>query len=247
MDVTIKRQDILDNPILLKARAWLVHFYTSLGLVAALFSLIAILREDARSFYIIQSIAMIIDATDGFLARTFKVKIWTPEMDGRKLDDITDYINYSFLPVFFAYRFGMVNESHLFILGIVLITSVYGFCHTCAKTQDGYFTGFPNFWNVLIFYLFVFKVQPPVVALILLIFSALIFVPLKYLSFSSKSFKVLMLIICLIFALPIIFFVVNFDQADIRLVYVSLLGPVFYVTAAVITLLNKKVSERPCD
>ncbi|MHC1784239.1 MAG: phosphatidylcholine/phosphatidylserine synthase [Anaerolineaceae bacterium] len=243
MDVTIKNSDLLVNPVLLKARAWLVHIYTSLGLIVAFFSLIAIFNEDIKGFFILQSIAMFIDSTDGFMARAFKVKIWTPEMDGRKLDDITDFINYTFMPVFFAYHFGMVNENNLIILGIVLITSGYGFCHTCAKTQDGYFTGFPNFWNILIFYLFVFNVDPIANAIILMVFAALIFVPFKYLSYSSKSFRTLLLISSLVFAIPVALFILNFELADMRLIYISLLGPVFYLTTAVFTFFNNPIAK----
>lgn len=243
MDVTLENPDLNAKTALQKIRAWLVHLYTSLGLIAAFLSIISILNEDARGFFILQSIAMFIDATDGFMARTFKVKIWAPQMDGRKLDDITDYINYTFLPVFFAYRFGMVNESGIIILGIVLITSVYGFCQNCAKTHDGFFTGFPNFWNILIFYLFVFKVEPLATAIILLVFSALIFIPVKFPNYSSKFFKSLLMVISLVFAAPIFIFILNFHQPDMRLIFISLLAPIIYVTTAFLPFFNNIPQE----
>jgi phosphatidylcholine synthase len=79
-------------------RAWLVHFYTSLGLVCALFGLIFIASGDLKLALIPMALAMFIDSTDGTLARCWKVTTYTPQFDGRKLDDITDYINYAFLP-----------------------------------------------------------------------------------------------------------------------------------------------------
>ncbi len=82
-------------------RAWLVHFYTSLGLVCALFSLIFIASGELKFALIIMALAMFIDLTDGALARRWKVTTYTPQFDGRKLDDITDYINYAFLPFLF--------------------------------------------------------------------------------------------------------------------------------------------------
>lgn len=232
MDLTIKNSDLMMKTVLIKIRAWLVHLYTSLGLVTALFSLIAIVNNDPKGFFVLQAIAMFIDSTDGFMARGFKVKVWAAEVDGRKLDDITDFLNYTFLPVFFAYHFDMIRSSSAFILGIVLIASVYGFCQISAKTNDGYFTGFPNFWNVLIFYLFVFNVDPTITAAVLLVFSALIFVPFKYLSYSSKSFKALTLIFSLVFAVPVAIFIANFEHPDMLLIWISLLGPIFYVAAA---------------
>lgn len=239
MDLTIKNSDLISKTTILKVLAWLVHLYTSLGLVTALFSLIAIVNNDPKGFFVLQAIAMFIDSTDGFMARGFKVKVWAPEIDGRKLDDITDFLNYAFLPVFFAFHFNMIGSSLTFILGIVLITSVYGFCQISAKTNDGYFTGFPNFWNVLIFYLFVFKIDPTITAAILLVFSALIFVPLKYLSYSSMSFKALTLVFSLVFAIPVAIFIANFDHPDMRLIWISLLGPIFYVVAAL--YINAKI------
>jgi len=47
------------------------------------------------------SLAIVIDATDGTLARAWDVKTYTPQFDGRKLGDITDYINYAFI-LFYA-------------------------------------------------------------------------------------------------------------------------------------------------
>ena len=36
-----------------------------------------------------------------------------------------------------------------------LLASAYGFCQVEAKTDDGYFLGFPSLWNVVAFYLYV--------------------------------------------------------------------------------------------
>ena len=80
-------------------RAWAVHFYTSLGLVAGLLALIAVAEGRARDVFIFLGLALWIDATDGILARGWEVIVWTPRFDGRKLDDITDYLNYTLIPV----------------------------------------------------------------------------------------------------------------------------------------------------
>ena len=42
----------------------------------------------------------------------------------------------------------------------------YGFCRTDAKTADHFFTGFPSYWNIVAFYLYVLGWPPAVNAAI---------------------------------------------------------------------------------
>ena len=62
-----------------------------------------------------------------------------------------------------------------------LLASAYGFCQTSAKTDDGYFLGFPSYWNVIAFYIYVLQPASEITVAILLTFSVLTFVPLRYL------------------------------------------------------------------
>ena len=224
----------LQNNLFLRVRAWLVHLYTSFGLVSGFLSLAAIFSGDARAFFIYQGISLFIDATDGYFARRWKVKVWAPQVDGRKLDDITDFLNYTFLPVAFAYNFGLVTGPWVAVLAFVLITSVYGFCQNVAKTNDGYFTGFPNFWNVLIFYLFFFGFSIQVNSVILFIFAVLIFVPIKYLSYSSPVLRISTFFgFGMFFGLILLVILINFNNVDMRLVWFSLIAPLYYVIASI--------------
>ncbi len=213
-------------------RAWAVHMYTSLGLATGFLSLLSIISGDARTFFILQFISLFIDATDGFLARQWNVKKWAGGIDGRKLDDIIDYLNYTFLPIGFAFKFGLVSSAWVAVPIIVLIAAVYGFCQSGSKTSDGYFTGFPNFWNLLVFYLYLFNFPAPVNAIILLVFAALIFIPLKFLSFSSPVFKKSSYFLNFIYLVILMVIVVNLHNLDIRLVWVSLIGPIYYLVTA---------------
>ena len=79
-----------------KVRSWLVHFYTSLGLITGFLALTAMLEGNSKLAFFWLGVALVIDATDGTLARKFKVSQWTPGFDGRTLDDITDYLNRCF-------------------------------------------------------------------------------------------------------------------------------------------------------
>lgn len=211
-------------------RAWAVHFYTSLGLVAGLLALIAIAEGRPRDVFIFLGLALWIDATDGMLAREWEVTIWTPRFDGRKLDDITDYLNYTVIPVLFIYQFGLASGVWTLVLPVVLLASAYGFCQKAAKTDDGYFTGFPSYWNVLAFYFYLLNTPSAVNGLLLLFFAVMVFVPIKYI-YPSRTpvFRTLniglgffgFLILCLI--------MINFDSPDPRLVYLSLIYPIYYL------------------
>jgi phosphatidylcholine synthase len=216
-------------------RAWSVHFYTSLGLVAGLLALIAVAEGRPRDVFIFLGLALWIDSTDGMLARGWEVLVWTPRFDGRKLDDITDYLNYTFIPVFFIYQFGLVSGIWTVALPVVLLASAYGFCQAAAKTEDGYFTGFPSYWNVLAFYFYLLHTAPAVNGLLLLFFAVMVFVPIKYV-YPSRT-PVLrqlniglglfgFLIACLI--------VINFNHPDPRLVYLSLIYPIYYLILSVV-------------
>ncbi len=219
-------------------RAWLVHFYTSLGLMTGFLALIAIVDQNAKSAFFWMGIALVIDATDGTLARKFNIKQWTPRFDGRKLDDITDYLNYAFLPVFFMWRFELVTGAGLFILFLVLIAAIYGFCQSGAKTDDGYFTGFPNFWNVLVLYLFIFNWSEVINLFILLTFTILVFVPFKFVSFSTPGKVMLAKGLALVYFLMLVM-VVIFDNRLIALA--SLMFPTLYFGYAIFLRFKPKL------
>ena len=63
----------------------------------------------------------------------------------------------------------------------MLLSSAYGFNREDAKTSDYFFTGFPSYWNIVVFYLFVMRLTQQVNAIVLLALAALVFVPIRYL------------------------------------------------------------------
>jgi phosphatidylcholine synthase len=161
-----------------------VHFYTALGLIAAAGIAVLIVRGGADSFrwaFVLMLIAVLIDATDGFLARRVGVKEVLPGFDGRRLDDLTDFLNYTCLPLLLIWRAELIPSAYAWWLLIPILASAYGFCQVSAKTPDGYFLGFPSYWNVVAFYLWILQ-PPPWISLSLIVTLALLtFVPLRYL------------------------------------------------------------------
>lgn len=206
-------------------RAWLVHLYTGLGLMCGFLALSAIIKLDAKLAFFWLGVALVIDATDGTLARKFNIKHWTPDFDGRKLDDITDYLNYAFLPVFFMWRFELISGAWIFVIPLVLLASVYGFCQSEAKTDDGYFTGFPNFWNLVALYLFTFNWPVFMNGLTLVILAVLIFVPIKFVSFSTPGKIRLAKSLSVVYFLFLIFLVWNPSSS---IAIISLIFPLLY-------------------
>jgi phosphatidylcholine synthase len=214
-------------------RAYAVHFYTALGLAAALLAVIAVAEGRARDAFVFLGIALWIDSTDGMLARGWEVVVWTPRFDGRKLDDITDYLTYTFIPIFFAWRFELVTGTWLVVLAIVLMASAYGFCQKAAKTDDGYFTGFPSYWNIAIFYMYVLNGQPLVNALILLALAVMVFVPIKYLYPSrTPAFRRLTLSLTILWFIAYCLITLQLDNPDPLLVHLSLIYPIYYSVAS---------------
>ena len=81
-----------------KTKAYLVHVLTGLGIFLSFFSIISILSENLLFALIFLLVALFIDVVDGSLARQFEVKKHIPNLDGRMLDSIIDYINLIIYP-----------------------------------------------------------------------------------------------------------------------------------------------------
>jgi phosphatidylcholine synthase len=162
---------------------WAAHLYTGLGAVAALLATLALLAGDYRGAFIWLGVQIFIDATDGVLARALRVKERLPHFDGARLDDIIDYLCYVFVPVLLLLHAGLVPAGWgVWVGAAVLLSSAYGFSQTAAKvkTTDYFFTGFPSYWNLVVFYVFLLQWPAEVNAAILLGFAVLVFVPLRY-------------------------------------------------------------------
>jgi len=165
------------------ALAWAVHAFTALGLVAAAAIAVLIVDGSEQAFYRafwLMIAATAIDAVDGPLARYAKVGEVLPGFDGRRLDDLIDFLNYTCLPLLLIWRAGVVAGSQSWWLLVPLLASVYGFSQVDAKTEDGFFLGFPSYWNVVAFYLYFLRLDSRLSLGIILLLAVLTFVPLRY-------------------------------------------------------------------
>lgn len=169
------------KPVRISLAAAAVHAYTASGAILAFVGIRAVFAGDARLAFAMMLIAAVIDSTDGVLARAARVKETLPSIDGARIDDIVDYLTFVVLPMLLLDRFGFLpSPVALLVVAIVLLSSAYGFSSADAKTADGFFTGFPSYWNIVALYLYIFAVPPAPAAAILILLSVLVFVRIGY-------------------------------------------------------------------
>jgi len=173
-----------------RLRAWGVHLYTGLGLVLAGAMAVLIVEGTDSAFrwaFGLMIAATALDATDGPLARRFRVQEVLPRFSGRRLDDIVDFHTFTSLPLFLIWRSGVLPQGAGWILFLPLLASAYGFSREDAKTADGYFLGFPSYWNMVAFYLYFLEPPSPLAIAILLAFSGLTLLPWRYLKPGNRG------------------------------------------------------------
>ena len=212
---------------------WAAHLYTGLGAVTALLATLAVLAGDYRAAFFWLGVQIFIDATDGALARALRVKERLPHFDGARLDDIIDYLCYVFVPVLLLLHARLLPAAWgVWVGAAVLLSSAYGFSQTAAKvkTTDYFFTGFPSYWNLVTFYLFLLQWSAEVNAAILLVFAVLVFVPLRYVYPSrTQTLSLLTNVLGALWAVLSLWILWRLPATDGPWVVVSLAFPVYYM------------------
>jgi phosphatidylcholine synthase len=207
----------------LRAAGWALHAYTASGTVLALLAVMAAVDgHTVRALWILFA-ALIIDGTDGTLARRLRVKETIPGFDGARLDDIVDYITYAFAPVVLLWAGGYLPGGPWGVIfaAIPLMASSYQFCRTDAKTDDHFFLGFPSYWNVVAFYAVVLDLAPAFTAAVLVVCAILVFVPIKYI-YPSRTTTLRALNLTLAAVWLVLYAVILLDMPQPSLVLVGL-------------------------
>ena len=227
-----------------KTFAWLVHLYTALGLVCVAGMVVLILRGDDESFrgaLFLMMVATAVDATDGWLARQARVKEVLPGFDGGALDNLIDFHAYTSVPLLLIWRAGVLPGDLAWLLLLPLLSSAYGFSQVNVKTPDGFFLGFPSYWNIGAFYLYVLHPEPWVSASVIATFAILTFVPTPYLYATrggpfAKTINIGAAIWFVLLGLTL------FGPADLRgtIGLVSLAYPVMYLALSAFVTFTRK-------
>lgn len=216
--------------------AWGVHLYTAIGAPLGLIALIASGQGWFEVAFACMALATFIDATDGQLARRVDVKTVLPQFDGARLDDIVDYLNYVVVPIVLAYQAELVPAG-LFGMAVAsapLVASGYGFAQADAKTSDEtanhFFTGFPSYWNIVVFYLYVLGCPVWLNVALLLVLSVLVFVPIRYLYPSRNTVaRTLTIGLGALWAAMLLLVLVRLPEPSPWLAWLSLFYPAYYV------------------
>ena len=218
-----------------RLRAALVHVYTASGVLLAFAAAMEISssRPDPRLVFLLLAAAVLVDATDGPLARGAEVKRWLSSIDGRTIDDIVDYLTFTFVPLMLVWRMGWLPEPAGVWIGPALVASLFGFANTAAKDEAaGFFLGFPSYWNVVAFYAgFAHHFYGPWVNAVLLLLLALLTVlPARFLypNLAPEPWRTPLIIGALAWLGMMLWLLVDYPHAPEAAVWLSLLYPTFY-------------------
>jgi len=214
-----------------RAAAWAVHAFTASGAVMGLAAISATAQGDYRGAFLWMIAATAVDGVDGWLARLVRVADGAPSLDGKRLDDIVDYVTYVVAPAFVLLRAGLLPPSLAWTTAAaMLIASAYGFSRTDAKTPDHFFTGFPSYWNIVALYLYVLGLGPAANAAVLLVLAALVFVPIGYVYPSrTVAWRVPTILFGAAWALLMVIITWRLPAVPHIAVYASLAFPLYYV------------------
>ncbi len=228
--------------------AWLVHLYTAAGALAAFFGTLAVFAGDYRQALLWMFGATVVDATDGWLARTVRVKERLPGFDGARLDDIVDYLTFVFLPVLFMHESGALPAGWSSgIASVVLLSSAYGFARDDAKTSDHFFTGFPSYWNIVALYLHLAALSPAWNAVIVLVLCVLVFWRVGYV-YPSRTpvLRAMTLGLAVCWSVVVVAMILALPRVPGALFAASFIFPVYYtVLSFVLHVLKRRRPLRP--
>ena len=142
-----------------KGMAWVVHAFTTCGIVLGFLALVAVLKNDPVAAFMWLGLALFVDGIDGSLARKARVLEYTPNFDGRTLDNVIDFFNYVAVPALMVYWFAMVPRTPGASISRrpprswrcrATLSPMTG-----MKSDDYYFVGFPALWNVVVLYFYI--------------------------------------------------------------------------------------------
>src|SRR5690606_19015220 len=124
--------------------AYAVHVLTASGIIFMLLAAAELMASAPRVRLLVVWLiaATLVDAVDGPLARWAQVKRYAPDIDGRTIDDIVDYLGFTFVPLLLIWRMAWVPGDDAvrgIFVAIPMIASLLGFANTAAKDESGGF------------------------------------------------------------------------------------------------------------
>ena len=109
--------------------AWAVHAFTISGLAWATLALFAMLDNNIPMMWLWFVIALIVDGVDGTLARKVGVRQVIPWFDGAVVDNLVDYLTWTFLPALFMAMYLPFGPKPIPVIMMVVIIVSAVFCY----------------------------------------------------------------------------------------------------------------------
>jgi phosphatidylcholine synthase len=161
--------------------AYGVHVFTALGASLGFLALYAVISGNLTEAFWWLGAALFVDAADGPMARALNVRETASRYDGALLDLVVDFITYVFVPAAMLLRPEVMPHPYGLVAGLMItIGSALYFADTTMKTDDWWFRGFPAVWNVVVFYIVVFAPHVVVSMVIVVVATALMFLPVIF-------------------------------------------------------------------
>jgi phosphatidylcholine synthase len=231
-------------------RAYAVHLYTASGVALAFLAAVEICAPNPspQRVFLLLAAAVLIDASDGPLARRFHVKRYAAAIDGRTIDDIVDYLTYTFLPLLLVWRMGWLPEPAAVWVIPALVASLFGFSNVAAKDEArGFFLGFPSYWNVVALYAGIWHTLwgPWVNAVAILALAALTLAPVGFVypNLAPRPWKLPLVLGALLWLVVLLAMLVGYPRTPPWLMWLSLLYPVFYMLVSVRLMRRQPAAE----
>jgi phosphatidylcholine synthase len=137
------------------------HLLTLAGLGLAALALMAVLEGNFDAAIRFSLLVLVVDRTDGTLARKLKTRDKFPDTSGEVLDIITDLVGLTFVPMVLFWRIGLFlpGLDTVLVVGAVVAAS-WKYARKETFLQKGYSVGAPPiFFSLMLFY---FLSLPPV-------------------------------------------------------------------------------------
>ena len=214
----------------IKLAAWLVHLYTASGGVIGMFALISAAEGHIRRAFLLLILTLVIDTTDGLLARRVRVRTVLPDFDGAMMDNVIDVLTFVWVPLYIMWHESLLPSPAWIIVPV--LAALYAYGQTNMKTDDAFFLGFPSYWNVIALYLYWLQPAPVAAVLLIVVPAVLTFIPTRYL-YASRN-QILWKTTWSLGAIWLVMVVYLLTQTrpDLTLVWLSLFYPAYYMIAS---------------
>lgn len=224
----------------------LIHLLTASGAVIGLWGLMAAADGRIREAFLAMVAATLIDGVDGWLARRLDVRRRVPHIDGARLDDIVDYTTFVVLPAFVLLQVEVLPAGWAWpAAAAMLLSSAFGFARSDAKTDDA-FTGFPSYWNIVVFYVAAGGLAPTVNTAVVLTCAALVFVPIGYVYPSrTPTLQTTTLALAGAWAGLLLWLLLEYPDVPRSWLAVSLAFPIYYAVLSIWLDRRRARDQRP--